>query len=254
MPVLCALLFSMPSPARGITVNPLLYEAGDGYLRVSDVWASAGWYPGSRGLSFSIRMGGFLELARWGGNSVAIVASSEVLASAPGGIISFHPLAARWEEGLLVTGPTGEAFWQAGFLHSCKHDVDTTRRILVGTRLLGGMLCEHAQAFVHLYVYATDYPEAREGKLLFSLEGTGSWKTDGDQGVSADGGLRLFGYRDGLGLDARAGAGGFTTGAGASMAGFFEYERVHDVGLYGNPAGMNLFQLGLRALGPRGFF
>ncbi|MGB9589603.1 MAG: hypothetical protein ACPL68_01820, partial [Candidatus Hydrothermia bacterium] len=169
--MLVAFILSMPSPARGITVNPLLYETDDGYLSVSGVWAIAGWYPGNRGLSFSIRMGGFLELARWGGNSVAIAASSEVLASAPGGLISFHPLAARWEEGLLVTGPAGDAFWQVGFLHSCKHDVDTTRRILVGTRLVGGMLCEHTQVFAHLYVYAKDYPRAREGKLLFSLEG-----------------------------------------------------------------------------------
>ncbi len=244
----------MPSPARGITVNPLLYEAGDGYLRVSGVWAMAGLYPGNRGLSFSIRIGGFLELARWGGNSVAITASSEVLASAPGGIISFHPLAVRWEEGLLATGLAGEMFWQAGFLHSCKHDVDTLRRILVGTRLIGGMLYEHAQAFAHLYVYATDYPEAREGKLLWSLEVRGSWGTHGNQGVSADGGFRIFGYRNGLGLDPRAGLSCFTRGDGANLAGFVEYEHVHDVGLYEKPEGMNLFQLGLRALGPWGFF
>lgn len=244
----------MSSPARGITVNPLLYEAGDGYLRVSGVWASAGWYPGNRVLSFSIRIGGFLELARWEGASTAILASSEVLASAPGGLISFHPLGVRWEEGILVTGPAGNAFWQAGFLHSCKHDVDTLRRILMGTRLVGGMLYEHTQAFVHLYVYATDYPAAREGKLLWSVEGRASWISEGNDGLFATGGLRLFGYRDGLGLDARAGAGGFTTGVGASLAGFVEYERVHDVGLYASPAGMNLFQLGLGTFGPRGFF
>lgn len=240
----------MPSPARGITVNPLLYEAEDGHLRASGIWASAGVYPGNRELSFSIRMGGFLELVRWEGKSVSITASSEVLASAPGGLISFDPLGVRWEEGLLIAGPAGQGFWQAGFLHSCKHDVDTIRRILVGTRLVGGMLYGHARAFAHLYIYARDYPKAREGKLLWSFEGGSSWKTKGNEGLSADAGLRLYGYRDGLGLDARASAGGFTAGTGAWLVGFVEYERVHDAGLYASPAGANLFQVGLATFGP----
>lgn len=238
-------LVSMSSPARGITVNPLLSEVGDGWLGTSGIWASAGLYPGNRELSFSIRMGGFLELARWDRVSYAILASSEVLASAPGGIISFHPLAVRWEEGVLVTGPAGDAFWQTGFLHSCKHDVDTTRRILVGTRLVGGLINERGGAFACAYIYRRDYPEVREGKLLWSLEGRASLASEGNDGVSGAGGFTLYGYMDGLGLDAFLRAAGFTTGPGASLAGFLEYERVHDVGLYGRPAGANLFQTGL---------
>ncbi|MEO0141660.1 MAG: hypothetical protein ABIM88_08965 [candidate division WOR-3 bacterium] len=237
-----AFMLSMPSPARGIAINPLACAADDGWLRASGIWATASWYPWDRELSFSIKMGGFLELIRGNGKSAAIVASSEVISSSPGGLISFHPLAVRWEEGILITGPAESAFWQTGFLHSCKHDVDTLRRILVGTRLLGGILGEHAQGFACLYLYRTDYPEAREGRLLWSLGARASWASEE---VFATGGIVLFAYKDGLGLDALGRTGGFTRGQGASFAGFLEYERAHDSGLYGKPKAKGHFGIGL---------
>lgn len=86
-------------------------------------------------------LGAAVELARFGNDgSLAFVSSIEFIAG-PDNDINFDPRAVYWEEGVVYTGRTGERFFQIGYYHRCKHDIDNliygTERALIYGSLTG---------------------------------------------------------------------------------------------------------------------
>ena len=55
--------------------------------------------------------------------SVAFLSHIEFVAN-PQNNIRFNPRAVFWEEGFLLTKRMGKGFWQLGYFHRCKHDID----------------------------------------------------------------------------------------------------------------------------------
>ncbi len=70
------------------------------------------------------RLGGYVEIFRVGDEmSLAFLSNIEFIAD-PHNDIRFNPRAIIWEEGFLFTQRLEETFWQVGYFHRCKHDID----------------------------------------------------------------------------------------------------------------------------------
>jgi len=66
---------------------------------------------------------GFIELLQKGNTSIIFQTGIEFIAD-PDNDIRFNPTAIFWEEGLLFTQKLSNSFFQAGYYHRCKHDID----------------------------------------------------------------------------------------------------------------------------------
>ncbi len=125
-------LWSMRFAERWITINPLarrlpISNRGEWLpLPSSGFWGEFGAYRLVRDNehAWNSKIGGFVELFRvrndW---SFAFVSHIEFVAN-PHNNIRFNPRAVFWEEGFLLTKRAGSGFWQIGYFHRCKHDID----------------------------------------------------------------------------------------------------------------------------------
>lgn len=124
---------------RWVTVNPLapitlgladrsLTTAATEWtlLGSSGFWGEFGMYRLQRDNehAWNSKIGGFVELFRVGSEwSLAFVSHIEFVAN-PHNNIRFNPRAVFWEEGFLLTKRAGRGYWQVGYFHRCKHDID----------------------------------------------------------------------------------------------------------------------------------
>lgn len=119
-------------PDRWFTINPLmntLHPTREGewsWMHSSGGWGEFGAYRLVRDAEHAWiqRLGTFIELFRVGNEaSLAFVGDIEFIAN-PDNDIRFNPRAVFWQEGFLYTQRAGTSYWQVGYFHRCKHDVD----------------------------------------------------------------------------------------------------------------------------------
>lgn len=126
--------FAQRFPLRFQSLNPLGFEA----LLVpanetSWMHAVGGWgeFSGYRLVrdndhAWLQRLGGYVELLRVGNEmSLAFLSDIEFIAD-PHNDIRFNPRAIFWEEGFLFTQRLKDTYWQLGYFHRCKHDIDNS--------------------------------------------------------------------------------------------------------------------------------
>lgn len=136
---------------RSVTFNPLpgrisASTTGTSWMHSTGGWGEFGAYRGIRDRQHAWiqRLGGYVELARFGDDaSLAFTSSIEFIAD-PHNDIRFNPRAILWDEGILFTSRAGEHFWQIGYFHRCKHDIDNlligSERSLIFGSILGKYL------------------------------------------------------------------------------------------------------------------
>ncbi len=129
-------LFAQRYPDRHMTLHPLadLSDRAEGtsWMHTSGGWAEFGAYRLSRDgeHAWIQRLGGYLEMFRIDDKaSLTVVGNIEFIAN-PHNNIRFNPRAVFWEEGFVYTQRVGKNYWQVGYFHRCKHDVDN---LLLGT-------------------------------------------------------------------------------------------------------------------------
>ncbi len=124
--------FAQRFPIRFQSLNPLGFEKQNIPAdQTSWMHALGGWgeFSGYRIVrdnehAWLQRLGGYVELLRVGDEtSFAFVSDIEFIAD-PHNDIRFNPRAIFWEEGFLFTQRLEETYWQLGYFHRCKHDID----------------------------------------------------------------------------------------------------------------------------------
>ncbi|GIV55281.1 MAG: hypothetical protein KatS3mg040_0049 [Candidatus Kapaibacterium sp.] len=118
-------------PDRWVALNPLLdssrrIEPGTlGWMHSLVGWGEFGGYlSGDREHAWIQRLGALIELVRMGERSSLAFASEIEFIANPDNDIRFNPRAVFWQEGFLFTHQIGTSYWQLGYYHRCKHDVD----------------------------------------------------------------------------------------------------------------------------------
>jgi hypothetical protein len=146
---------------RWVTINPLGAETasnsgGFSLLDVTGFWGEFANYQieTDEEHAYNVKLGGFVEVFRIGQDwSLAFLSSAELVANRRGNLF-FRPRATFWEEGFVLTKRFGgHRFWQLGYMHRCKHDVDN-----LGTYHCDGGGCERSLIYGSL-----------QGKLLIPL-------------------------------------------------------------------------------------
>lgn len=130
--VVCgAIALAQRFPDRWMTLNPLLDSTRQvqqgtlGWMHSVVGWGEFGGYlSGDREHAWIQRIGALVELVRIGDRSSLAFASEIEFIANPDNDIRFNPRAVFWQEGLLFTYKAGQSFWQLGYYHRCKHDVD----------------------------------------------------------------------------------------------------------------------------------
>ncbi|RMF35992.1 MAG: hypothetical protein D6747_01350 [Chlorobiota bacterium] len=129
--IIGACLYGQRFPDRWIALNPLLdssrrIEPGKlGWMHSLVGWGEFGGYlSGDREHAWIQRLGTLIELVRIGERSSLAFASEIEFIANPDNDIRFNPRAVFWQEGFLFTHQVGKGFWQLGYYHRCKHDVD----------------------------------------------------------------------------------------------------------------------------------
>ncbi len=149
--LLSPLLYSQRMPERWFTLNPLTgntITTSDTTIFIHSVtaWGGFGAYRLARDAEHAWlqQLGGAIELLRIGNDQSLVFTSSIEFIADPHNDIRFNPRATFWEEGFLYTQRTGESFWQIGYYHRCKHDIDNLilgkERSLIFGSLLGKYL------------------------------------------------------------------------------------------------------------------
>lgn len=119
-------------PDRMYVFNPLFNSADHApanetkYINSVGGWGEFGAYRIERDAEHNwyIKLGSFIEFFRTGDRkSFAFISNVEFIAN-PDNDIRFKPRALIWEEGFVYTGKTDSYFWQIGYFHRCKHDLD----------------------------------------------------------------------------------------------------------------------------------
>ena len=120
-------------PDRPLLLNPLAYDmdgSGLNFFPLLGAWASGAHYaPLGQGIgdhAWNTAAGCAAEMLRFDKNINIVLASDFELVSDRHSKIGFNPRSFFWQQVLMVSGyldPWG--YWQAGFVHRCKHDVDT---------------------------------------------------------------------------------------------------------------------------------
>ncbi|MDX1699894.1 MAG: hypothetical protein R3250_04705, partial [Melioribacteraceae bacterium] len=57
--------------------------------------------------------------------------------------LGFNPRAIIWEEGFLFTNRHDNSFWQVGYFHRCKHDIDNYNERQERSMIYGGLLFKY---------------------------------------------------------------------------------------------------------------
>lgn len=158
---------------RWITINPLGTETTSNpgefsLLDVTGFWGEFALYgiETDDEHSYNIKLGGLVEIFRVGQDwSLAFLSSTELIANRRGGLF-FRPRATFWEEGFVLTKRSaGHRFWQLGYMHRCKHDIDN-----LGTHHCDGSGCERSLIYGSLLgkflIPLGMYHEGGTGSLL----------------------------------------------------------------------------------------
>lgn len=133
---------------RGMTLNPLNHPGVD--VAEGEVewfpqvggWASFGNYGlySDDDHTWYQHLGAYVEIYRRGNeSSLALTSQIEFVANSDNDI-NFSPRAIFWEEGLLYTRSAGRSYWQLGYYHRCKHDIDNLRFGEERTMVFGSVL------------------------------------------------------------------------------------------------------------------
>ena len=119
-------------PDRIYVFNPLFnstanVEAGNTSLLNSiGGWGEFGAYRIQRDAEHAWyqKLGAFIEFFRTGDyESFSFLSNIEFIAN-PDNDIRFKPRSIFWEEGFLYSRKADSFFWQIGYFHRCKHDID----------------------------------------------------------------------------------------------------------------------------------
>lgn len=130
--LLSAAIYAQRIPDRMYVFNPLFNTANHApvnetqYINSAGGWGEFGAYRIERDAEHNwyIKLGSFIEFFRTGeSKSFAFISNVEFVAN-PDNDIRFKPRALIWEEGFVYTGKTESYFWQIGYFHRCKHDLD----------------------------------------------------------------------------------------------------------------------------------
>lgn len=147
-------------PDRWIVLNPLLdttrrVESGKlSWMHSLSGWGEFGGYPrGDSEHAWIQRLGAIIELVRIGENASLAFASEIEFIANPHNDIRFNPRAIFWQEGFLLTHRAGKNYWQIGYYHRCKHDVDNLEAGRQRSLIYGSLLGKYIVPF-----YLTELP------------------------------------------------------------------------------------------------
>jgi hypothetical protein len=287
---LSSLLHGQRMPERWFTLNPLggnTTASSDTTIFIHSVtgWGGFGAYRLARDAEHAWlqQLGAFIELLRIGNDqSLAFTSSIEFIAD-PHNDIRFNPRATFWEEGFLYTKRTGRGFWQIGYYHRCKHDVDNLilgkERSLIFGSVLGKYLLplkintDEALAAFRLDIYTL----RQDDRIPKHLQSTSlNWKrllaSAGANVHVREAGRQLFGWYAGGWFTVNTFGGKesivirldrireltFNGGvsAGIALRGKahfrigFTYEYLSDTGINPTPKRANLLSFGVTILDP----
>jgi len=281
-------------PDRFSTFNPLSEQDGlssDNGLQW--MYSTGGWgeFAAYRGVrdqehAWLQRLGGYLEMIRIGnGVSLSFLSTIEFIAN-PHNDIRFNPRAIVWEEGFLYTIRSERNFWQIGYFHRCKHDVDSfltgTERSLIFGSLQGKFLIPfstNAGSTQGLFVIRTDLFTIRQDDRIptsTSQNGLNMKRAIGSFGViahvrtqlrdpvfglylSAWSSMTAYSGREGLlnrfgALESATLNGGLTSGIAVQGNAHFRigvtYEYLSDTGIDVIPRHAGLLSFGIVILNP----
>ncbi len=148
--VLTSTLSSQRLVEREIIINPLFEEVPsiqDGETRwMSSVfgWGSFGNYAkGDYEHEWYQKLGMLIELYRLGNDASLSFGSHIEFIANDRNILGFNPRALIWEEGFLFTKRVNQSFWQIGYFHRCKHDVDNLIDGHERSLIFGGLLFKY---------------------------------------------------------------------------------------------------------------
>jgi hypothetical protein len=124
-------IFSQRMSERMVIFNPLFNTEKNPGDKISWINSMGGWgefggyvYEDDDIHAWYQKLGAFLEFFRINDKkSLSVFSNIEFIAD-PHNDINFNPRAIFWEEAFLYTQRLGKDFWQAGYYHRCKHDVD----------------------------------------------------------------------------------------------------------------------------------
>ncbi len=162
-------LSAQPLIERYLVVNPLWdegqAESGEtSYVHTFGGWASFGPYLRFQDddHQWNHQIGGFLEVVRWGQSTSLHVTTQIEFIADPFNNINFNPRAIFWEEGVVLTRRTGGPYWQFGYYHRCKHDIDNLNRGEERTLIYG--------SFMNRMIWPVDLESSERSYI--------AWKTD----------------------------------------------------------------------------
>ena len=104
--------------------------------------------------AWNIKVGGMMELYRWGRRSALVGLVAHELTANPHNNINFNPRGAIWEESLIFLRRQQTFGWHVGAFHRCRHELDNaeppnpraapseyvpTRRLLILSGVQGGI-------------------------------------------------------------------------------------------------------------------
>jgi hypothetical protein len=164
------LLYSQRNVERLVIYSPFLNEETE--VKEKTVWINTlrGWaefggyfYGDDRSHAWYQKLGTFIEIFRnRGGGSLSLLGNIEFIAD-PHNDINFNPRAIFWEEAFLYTyRSVNNNYWQLGYYHRCKHDIDNIE-VGVQRSLIYGSV--HGRFVTHL-----DPGENVKGVLAFKSD------------------------------------------------------------------------------------
>jgi hypothetical protein len=126
-----SLIYSQRMIERMVSFNPLFNERNNAGGEISWINTISGWgefggylHNGDGNHGWYQKLGGFAEFFRISDKqSLSLLSNIEFIAD-PHNDINFNPRAIYWEEAILYSFRTGKDFWQIGYYHRCKHDID----------------------------------------------------------------------------------------------------------------------------------
>ncbi|MBI2620041.1 MAG: hypothetical protein HYW57_08170 [Ignavibacteriales bacterium] len=284
-------VFAQRYPDRHMTLNPLADQSvpargGTSWMHSSGGWAEFGAYRLVRDQEHAWiqRLGGYLEMFRIDDEaSLTVVGNIEFIAN-PHNNIRFNPRAVFWEEGFVYTSRAGKNYWQIGYFHRCKHDVDN---LLLGTErslIFGSLQGKYLLPFVMqggrtegLLSFRTDLLTIRQddrtplttdrlnlNRALGSFAGMIHLRKQLEQSVvgfytTAWSGLSVYSRKDGIfnrfsSVESATLSGGLSSGVAIHGNAHFRiglsYEYISDTGINPVPEHAHLLSLGVVILNP----
>jgi len=278
-------------PDRHVTLNTLADRQvgpsqGTSWMHTSGGWGEFGAYRllRDRDHAWVQRLGAYVELFRIDDDaSLTFVGNIELIAD-PNNEIRFDPRAVLWEEGFVFTRRSGRNFWQLGYFHRCKHDVDNllleVERSLIFGSLQGRYLVPIGTAGGRtegLFAARGDLLTIRQDdrrpvttdrssltRVIGSLAGSIHLRRRLDEShlgvyMTAWSGLSFYSAKDGIlnrlsSVDSAALNGGLSGGiaihGGAHFRIGFTYEYMSDTGIDPVPKHAHLLSFGVLILDP----